>query len=322
MSDENSNLTLVPTPEDSGKRLDAYLAEQIEGWSRSRLQKVIDDADVTVNGKAVKSSYRIEAGEEIEVQLAEPTPTDSFVPEEIPLEVVYEDDDVAVINKPAGMVVHPGAGVSSGTLANAVAWHFDLQTADQDRHHRVGIVHRLDKDTSGLIVIAKNDAAHENLSEQFASRAVYKSYLALTHGVMDSESGQIDAAIGRDRSNRLRMAVVRAGAGGRNALSLWRVRESFERFTLVEVEIKTGRTHQIRVHLAHIKHPVVGDDTYNGGRDNTVRDVKHRKAISNLGRFFLHAEKLRFSHPVTGKHLSFVVELPTELTTLLDILRG
>jgi 23S rRNA pseudouridine1911/1915/1917 synthase len=236
------------------------------------------------------------------------------MPENIPLNVVYEDGDIAVINKPAGMIVHPGAGVSGGTLANAIAYHFKFQLRDSKFESRVGIVHRLDKDTSGLIVVAKNEAAHENLSEQFAIRAVFKSYLALVHGQMDAQSGKIEEPLGRDRSNRLRMAVIR---GGRSALSLWRIRSSFERFTLLEVEIKTGRTHQIRVHLAHIKHPVVGDETYNGGRDNTLAYPQIRKAISNLGRFFLHAERLEFDHPVTKERVKFSAPLPAELENLL-----
>lgn len=321
-NEETSSPSFNVSPEDSGKRLDTFLAERIDDWSRSRLQKLIDEGEATVNGKTVKPSYRISEGEEIEVELTAPPPADTFVPEDIPLNIVYEDDAVAVIDKPAGLVVHPGAGVSSGTLANAIAWHFKLEVADQGANSRVGIVHRLDKDTSGLIVVAKNDAAHEKLSAQFSDRTVRKTYLTLVHGQIEQSRGTIDAPIGRDRSNRLRMAVVKEGYGGRNALSLWRVRERFERFSLVEVEIKTGRTHQIRVHLAYGKHPVVGDETYNGGRDNTVRDVKIRKAISNLGRFFLHAERLEFDHPVTGERLLFQSPLPPELLALLDVLRA
>lgn len=319
VTEETSSLTFTVTPEDSGKRLDAYLAEHIEDWSRSRLQKLIDDGEVTVNDKTVKSSFRLDTGEVVEIELTAAPSEDSFTPEDIPLDIVFEDEHLAVINKAAGMVVHPGAGVSSGTLANAIAWHFKLQAPNSGNENRVGIVHRLDKDTSGLIVVAKNDAAHEKLSEQFANRTVRKTYLTLVHGHIEQTRGTIDEPIGRDRSNRLRMAIIRMG---RSALSLWRVRERFERFTLVEVEIKTGRTHQIRVHLAYIKHPVVGDEIYNGGRDNTIRDVKIRKAISNLGRFFLHAERLEFYHPTTGERLLFQSPLPTELLELLDVLRA
>jgi len=317
VSEENSSLVFTPAAEDEGKRLDSFLAEKIEGWSRSRLQKLIEDADVLVNDKPVKSSYKINSSDTIEVELTVPL-ADSFAPENIPLDVVYEDEDIAVINKTSGMVVHPGAGTSGGTLANALAYHFKFQTSDSKLENRPGIVHRLDKDTSGLIVAAKNEAAHENLSAQFQDRTVFKSYLALVHGRPAADSGTVDAALARDRSNRLRMAVVRSG---RNALSLWRVRERFEKFTLLEVEIKTGRTHQIRVHLAHIKHPVVGDELYNGGRDNSISDIKIRKTISHLGRFFLHAERLEFAHPVTKERLKFSTPLPAELLDLLEIIR-
>ncbi len=316
MNEENPSLVLSPKPEDQGKRLDSFLAEKIEGWSRSRLQKLIDGGDVLIGGKTAKSSYKINSSDPVEVELTVP-PADSFTPENIPLDIVYEDETLAVIKKRAGMVVHPGAGISGGTLANAIAYHFKFQTTDSRFENRVGIVHRLDKDTSGLIVVAKNEAAHENLAEQFQDREVFKSYLALVHGQMEAESGRVDASLARDRSNRLRMAVVRSGRG---ALSLWRVRERFEKFTLLEVEIKTGRTHQIRVHLAHIKHPVVGDELYNGGRDNHISDPQVRKAVAGLGRFFLHAERLEFRHPATKKQMKFSAPLPGELENLLELL--
>ncbi|HEV7644742.1 MAG TPA: RluA family pseudouridine synthase [Pyrinomonadaceae bacterium] len=320
MTEENQVLVLAPDETDIGKRLDAYLAEKIAekvgGWSRSRLQRLIEDGDVLVNQKPVKSSYKINISDEIEVELtAAVAASNLFAPEDIPLDIVYEDQDIAVINKSAGMVVHPGAGVSTGTLANALAFHFaGLSKADEVRP---GIVHRLDKDTSGLIVVAKNEAAHENLGEQFSSRKVFKSYLALVHGQMEASKGKIEEPIARDRSNRLRMAVIRSGRG---AVSLWRVRQSFEKFTLLGVEIKTGRTHQIRVHLAHIRHPVVGDETYNGGRDNTIADPQIRKAVAGLSRFFLHAERLEFEHPATGELVKFYSALPPELEGFLQFL--
>jgi 23S rRNA pseudouridine1911/1915/1917 synthase len=254
--------------------------------------------------------------EEIEVELIA-TRAEIFTPEDIPLEIVFEDDEIAVINKPAGMVVHPGANVNSGTLANAIAHHFNLQIPESHSNNRIGIVHRLDKDTSGLIVVAKNENAHEKLSEQFRNREVYKSYVALVHGKTKEESGKIEETIARDRTNRLRMAIIKSG---RYALSLWRARERFDRFTLLNVEIKTGRTHQIRVHLAFINHPIVGDEIYNGGRDKTVLDPKIRQAIAKLNRFFLHAEKLRFKHPKSEANLSFQASLPVELKEFLEIL--
>ncbi|MDQ4121106.1 MAG: RluA family pseudouridine synthase [Acidobacteriota bacterium] len=299
---------------DANKRLDAFLAEKVENWSRSRLQQLIDDGDVLVNGKTAKSSYKVKTADEIEVELVAPEP-ESFTPENIPLNIVFEDEEIAVINKAAGMVVHPGAGVSSGTLANAIAYHFKLEA--ENTNNRVGIVHRLDKDTSGLIVVAKTQTAHENLSNQFRAREVFKSYVALVHGEMPENSGKIDAPIARDRNHRLRMSVQKAG---RNALTLWKVRERFERFTLLNVEIKTGRTHQIRVHLAWSKHPVVGDELYNAGRDKTVKDAKTKKEIELLNRFFLHAERLGFRHPMTNEWLGFQAVLPPELENFLKIL--
>jgi 23S rRNA pseudouridine1911/1915/1917 synthase len=298
-------------PDHAGLRLDAYLASQIEGWSRARLQRLIENEDVLVNGRVAKPSYKLREHDEIEVELIAP-PADFFAPEDIPIEIVYEDETLAVVNKPAGLVVHPAAGTPSGTLANALAYHF--QQLPDGGGVRPGIVHRLDRNTSGLLVVAKTEAALENLSDQFRDRTVFKSYVALVHGRVAANSGKIDQPLARDPSNRTRMAVVR---GGRNALTLFRVRRSFERFTLLDVELKTGRTHQIRVHLAWLKHPVVGDETYGGGRDNTIQDPQLRARVRNLKRHFLHAEKLGFTHPETDQFLKFESPLPEELTELL-----
>jgi 23S rRNA pseudouridine1911/1915/1917 synthase len=329
VSDDPSSLILHPSSFDTGKRLDAFLAEQIDGWSRSRLQRLIENGDVLVNEKEVKASYKVREGDEIDIDLTE-EPAARFEPENIPLDIVFEDEYLAVINKPAGMVVHPGAGVSSGTLASAIAWHFKSEppvvtggfkepignppvtTGGSDR---VGIVHRLDKDTSGLIVVAKDEQTHEALAEQFRSREVFKSYVALVHGAISENSGTIDRPIARDRWHRTKMTVA---ASGRHALSLWKVRTRYEKFTLLDVEIKTGRTHQIRVHLASINHPVVGDAIYNEGRDNTIPDSEIKKAVEKLGRFFLHAEKLYFTHPKTREDMSFKQPLPSELHSFLE----
>lgn len=297
----------------AGERLDAYLASQIEGWSRARLQRLIENEDVLVNGKVAKPSYKLREADEIEVELVAP-PTDVFTPENIPLDIVYEDDALVVVNKPAGLVVHPAAGTPSGTLANALAYHFQQLPGTSVRP---GIVHRLDRDTSGLLVVAKTETALENLSDQFRDRSVYKSYVALVHGRVLSNTGKIDQPLARDRSNRTRMAVV---PGGRNALTLYRVRQTFDRFTLLDVELKTGRTHQIRVHLAWLKHPVVGDETYGGGRDNTIRDPRLRARLRALNRHFLHAEKLGFKHPKTGEFVKFEAPLPPELRDWLEAL--
>jgi 23S rRNA pseudouridine1911/1915/1917 synthase len=300
---------------DARSRLDAYLATHIEGWSRARLQRLIESEDVLVNGKPAKASYKLREHDELEVELTAPTTT-SFVPEAIPIEIVYEDETLVVVNKPAGLVVHPAAGMHSGTLANALAYHFQ-QLPDSGAGVRPGIVHRLDRDTSGLLVVAKTEAALEHLSDQFRDRTVFKSYVALVHGRLNAATGMIDQPLARDLANRTRMAVVR---GGRSALSLYRVRQRFDRFTLLDVELKTGRTHQIRVHLAWLKHPVVGDETYGAGRDNTIQDAKLRAVVRNLGRHFLHAEKLAFTHPQTNERVEFSSALPLELSNLLTVL--
>lgn len=318
MNSEPESSVIFTVPEaDAGARLDAFLASRIEGWSRARLQRLIEDGDVMVNGSAAKASYKLRATDEIEAELTA-LPTTSFLPEDIPIDVVYEDDELIVLNKPAGIVVHPGAGAKTGTLANALAFHFqNLSTAGGVA--RPGIVHRLDKDTSGLLVAAKTEQAHGNLADQFREREVFKSYVALVHGQVERDRGEIDEPIARDPRHRTRMAIVR---GGRAAISIYRARERFDRFTLVDVELKTGRTHQIRVHLAWIKHPVVGDETYGSGRDNTVANPMIRSQIGKLGRQFLHAEKLGFSHPKSGERLIFTAPLPTELQKLLDAIRS
>lgn len=299
--------------DDAGGRLDAYLAAHIDGWSRARLQRLIESGDVLVNSKVAKASYKVAANDEIEVELT--SAPAAFAPENIPLEIVFEDEHLIVINKPAGLVVHPAAGVPSGTLANALAFHF--QQLSNAGSIRPGIVHRLDKDTSGLLVAAKTETAHEHLADQFRAREVFKSYVALVFGVIKQPSGRIEQPIARDPRNRTRMAVV---PGGRGAVSLYKVRRSYNSFTLVDVELKTGRTHQIRVHLSWLKHPVVGDELYAGGRDNNVQDVQLRAQIRKLKRQFLHAEQLGFKHPVTGAAMKFTAPLPAELTQLLTAL--
>ena len=311
-STDQETLTFTISPEHAGVRLDAFLASQIEGWSRARLQRLIEAEDVLVNGNPGKPSYKLREHDQIEVELIAPATT-TFTPEAIPIEIIHEDDTLVVVNKPAGLVVHPAAGIHSGTLANALAHHF--QQLPNAATVRPGIVHRLDRDTSGLLVVAKTEAALENLSDQFRARSVYKSYVALVHGRINSDSGRIDQPLARDPSNRTRMAVVR---GGRSALSVYRVKRRFTRFTLLDVELKTGRTHQIRVHLAWLKHPVVGDETYGAGRDNTVQNAKLKSQIRNLGRHFLHAEKLAFAHPATGERALFHSPLPPTLSDLLS----
>ena len=312
-ANDQSNLSFIVPEESAGERLDAFLAEHIESWSRSRLQRSIEDGDIVVNGRAAKPSYKLRAHDQIDAELTA-LPLASFVPEDIPIEIVYEDDDLVIVNKPAGMVVHPAAGVSSGTLANALTFHFQKLSSGKGEA-RPGIVHRLDKDTSGLLVVAKTESAHDDLANQFRNREVFKSYVSLVHGQLENERGEIDQPIARDRRHRTRMAVVR---GGRAALTLYHVRQRFDRFTLLDVELKTGRTHQIRVHLAWLKHPVVGDETYGGGRDKTVIEPVVRSRIAKLGRQFLHAERLGFRHPGTHEFKKFTSPLPADLTDFLD----
>jgi 23S rRNA pseudouridine1911/1915/1917 synthase len=320
---ESPPLSFTVPPESAGQRLDTFLASQISHTSRSQIRRAIESGDVTINDRPVKPSYGVHAGEEIQVELPESAPIEA-APEPIPLNLVFEDEEIIVVNKPAGMVTHPGAGVNSGTLANALVYHFAQISHQPPRRggaSRPGIVHRLDVGTSGLIVIAKTDRAHLSLAGQFQSRSVFKGYIALVHGVVKEGNGRIDAPIGRDPRSRVKMKVRPAGEG-RQALTLYQARERFSNFTLLDVEIKTGRTHQIRVHLAHIKHPVVGDSAYDGGRTNMIKSVKIRTAIIKFNRPFLHAARLSFTHPSSGEQMEFTAPLPAELQTLLDILRA
>ncbi len=315
VSPDNETLTLEVNETDAGTRLDAYLARYIDGWSRARLQRLIEAGDILVNGRVAKPSYKVSAKDNVEVELT-PAPASNFSPENIPLEIIFEDDHVIVVNKPAGLIVHPAAGIYSGTLANALAYHF--QQLSNTGSIRPGIVHRLDKDTSGLLVVAKTESDHENLADQFRAREVFKSYIALVYGVV-KQGGRIEQPIARDPRNRTRMAIV---SGGRGALSLYKIRRSYDSFTLLDVELKTGRTHQIRVHLAWLKHPVVGDELYGSGRDNNIQDAQLRAHIRKLKRQFLHAEQLGFRHPHTGKQMHFVAPLPAQLTQLLEELEA
>ncbi len=300
-----------------GKRLDAFLASQLAEVSRTRLQRAIEDGDVLVNERAVKPSYKLRAGDQIEIDLPEPGAVE-LLAEPIPLKIIHEDEDLIVVDKPAGMVVHPGAGIESGTLANALVYHFNELSGTAGRI-RPGIVHRLDKDTSGLIVVAKNDVAHTKLSEQFHDRKVFKMYVALVYGRVSQSIGDIEANIGRSPHHRMKMAVLRGGAG-RYAHTIFQVVDRYSDFSLLKVQIKTGRTHQIRVHLAHTAHPVVGDALYGQGRENSVHDVKMKRAIRSLNRHFLHAAQLEFAHPRTGGVMKFESPLPSELTSFLALL--
>jgi 23S rRNA pseudouridine1911/1915/1917 synthase len=315
-------ISLIVPPEHEGERIDSFLASHITHASRSQIRRAIENGDITVSDRQVKPSYNVRPGEEIQVLLPDSAPLEA-APEPIPLEIVHEDEEIIVINKPAGMVTHPGAGVKSGTLANALVHHF-AQIAQQPPRRggasRPGIVHRLDVGTSGLIVVAKTDRAHIYLAEQFESRSVFKSYQGLVYGNVKENSGVIDLPIGRDPRSRVKMAI-RTRGDGRPALTIYRVLARFEEFTLLDVEIKTGRTHQIRVHLAHLKHPIVGDTTYSGGRAKTIKNDRVRAAIAKLGRPFLHAASLTFIHPGKEEKLQFNSPLPPELQSFLENLK-
>jgi 23S rRNA pseudouridine1911/1915/1917 synthase len=325
----------IAVPADAkARRLDAFLAAELDGVSRSRVQLLIDQGDVLVNGVREKPSLKLRGGERI-VITGDPRPAPlKATPEAIPLDVVYEDDDLAVVNKPAGMMVHAGSGQSDdarsrGTLVNALLHRFkSLSTTGGEL--RPGIVHRLDKSTSGLIVVAKNDRTHAALGAMFAGRRVHKTYIALVHGWVARDKGTISAAVSRDRVRRTRM-TTRPSDNARAAIShyevLRRMTTRFGKFTLLRMRIETGRTHQIRVHLASIGHPVAGDTLYGGAAQLTTPPAavtargarrKSEPERLKLGRNFLHAARLEFAHPITGKLLQFEAPLPGELTAFLE----
>ena len=336
--------TIEVTAEAKGQRLDQFLAQALtaqgEGVSRSRVQLLIDQGDVLVNGLREKASLKLRGSERIDIT-GEPHPAPlKATAEEIPLDVIYEDADLAVVNKPAGMMVHAGSGQnedarSRGTLVNALLFRFKKLSATGG-DLRPGIVHRLDKDTSGLIVVAKNDRTHAALAELFASRKIKKSYIALVQGTVERAKGTINASVGRDPMRRTRMTAKPLG-DARTAVSHYEVVKRFAnrfgKFTLVKVRIETGRTHQIRVHMASIGHPVVGDTLY-GGSGQLTDQVASQAATSKaarrkaeperlrLGRNFLHSARLEFAHPKTGKLLELEAPLPAELEEFLVRLEG
>ncbi|MGA3211484.1 MAG: RluA family pseudouridine synthase [Terriglobales bacterium] len=332
---------------DAGRRLDHLLVERLPELSRARVQELIGQGKVQVEGAIAKPSRKLRPGEQIVLEGVAARPPLRAMAEDIPLEVVYEDDDLAVVNKPAGMMVHAGAGPATGvhnrgTLVNALLHRFGALSATGGAL-RPGIVHRLDRNTSGLIVVAKNDWSHRKLAEQFASRTIHKTYIALVHGAVKGDSGTVSSPISRDSVRRTRMTTRRAG--GRAALSHWQVRERidgpFGKFTLLEVSIETGRTHQIRVHLASLGYPVAGDTLYGapreikmnlgfrigdleietsrkrGTRKSQIPNQKSQIAPLHLSRNFLHAAAIQFQHPRTDASLSLSAALPDELKGFL-----
>src|SRR5689334_9682798 len=313
---------LVP-PGKSPERLDLYLTHHVENATRTKVQQAITEGYVLVDGKKTRASHKVAPGEKITVELSTPAPPD-VTAEEIPLDILFEDDALLVVNKPAGMVTHPAFGNYTGTLVNALLHHCrDRLSSPGGGPIRPGIVHRLDKDTSGLMVVAKDDATHAALSRQFARRTIEREYHAIVWGPFEgSTSGGIDAPLGRSKSDRKKIAVV---ATGRNALTEYTVLEQFTYLTLLRLRLRTGRTHQIRVHLHHIGHPVFGDPTYGGRRiawGGTEKTGEVRELLNLIERQALHAKTLGFIHPVTKEKLRFDSALPSDMAAVLSKLRA
>ena len=287
---------------EDGKRIDAYLSEKLEDMSRVAVQRLVTNGKVLVNGKKVKSSYKVQKKDKIEVEEEVPVEV-SLKAQNIPLEVIHEDEDIIVINKPKGMVVHPANGNPDGTLVNAVMAICKDSLSGIGGEIRPGIVHRLDKDTSGIIIVAKNDKAHINLSEQIKEHKVKKTYIALVRGIVKENEATINMPIGRSEKDRKKMAVTKKG---KEAITHFKVLERYDKYTLLQVNIETGRTHQIRVHLSQIGYPIVGDEVYSNGKNEW-----------NIKGQCLHAKSLEFTHPVTGKQMYLEAKLPAYFQNIL-----
>lgn len=305
-----------------GTRIDRLLAERFPQITRSRFQKLLRDGQVTARGRKIRSAYRVLQGDDIRIRVPEVAPLD-LIPENIPLRIVHQDESLLVIDKPAGLVVHPAAGNTTGTLVHALLYH--VTGISGGAAWRPGIVHRLDKDTTGLLIVARNERAHAALADALRARRIRRRYTALVWGRVSPDSGSIETHIGRSPSDRKRMAVVTRG--GKLAVTRYRVRELLPVATLVDIALATGRTHQIRVHMAHLGHPVFGDPTY-GGRNSRLTPlgsslrVQARHALDRLPRQALHAARLHFTHPVTGAELRFESPLPEDFAAALALLRA
>ncbi len=320
---DDRRFTQVVEGDSTGARLDQWLAGRLPELSRMRVKALIAGGRARVDGRAVKAAYRVQAGERVEVTIPPPL-RDGITPEAVPLRVVFEDADVLVVDKSAGMVTHPGAGRIDGTLAAAALAHApDMAGVGSPR--RPGIVHRLDKGTSGLIVLAKTQAAYDGLTAQLSRRTVSRRYLALAQGALRRAEGTVDAPIGRDPRSRVRMAIVPEGRGKR-AVTHYRVLERFgsgaSAVTLLECRLETGRTHQIRVHMASLGHPLLGDETYRGRRAAPAGDPVLAELVEELGGVALHAAQLAFTHPVTGAPMSFACPSPDRIDRILSHLRN
>ncbi len=299
-------ILLRASEESKNQRLDAFLASSLDGLTRSQATRLIESGEVAVDGRAVSKSYKLAGGEDIAVTLPEPEPVEA-VPQDIPLDVVYEDADVIVVNKPSGMVVHPAPGHPDGTLVNALLYHCAGTLSGIGGALRPGIVHRIDRDTSGLIIAAKNDAAHQYLSAQLADHTLARTYECIVVGALREDRGTVDAPIARHPTDRKRMAVV---AGGREAVTHWEVIARYPGYTHVRCRLETGRTHQIRVHMAYIGHPILGDTVYGA-----------KKEVPGLTGQCLHAVGLRFLHPRTHEVVELSCPLPDEFTRMLQKIR-
>ncbi len=304
----------------SPERLDCFLAAALPELSRSQLKRLIDEGRVTLNATAAKAGTRLKGGEEVAVTLPEPVPTETLA-QAIPLTVLYEDPQLIVIDKPAGMVVHPAPGHPQGTLVNALLHHCqDLSGIGGEL--RPGIVHRLDKDTSGVMVATKTDGAHQHLARQFKDHSINRRYVALVHGLLPTAKGTVDKTIGRHPTQRKKMST--GSRSGRRAVTHWRVLQAYEedRLSLVELRLETGRTHQIRVHFADMQHPIVADPVYGGNRIKTLKDPELRRLAESLGRQALHARLLGFIHPVSGEYLEFSSAVPADMQSIIDYLQS
>ena len=297
---------VLEVSDQSNIRLDKYLAEILKDYTRSFIQKQIDDGMVLVNGKEAAGKYKVKNGDQIEVTIPDPVDVD-ILPEDIPIEVVYEDNDLMIVNKPQNMVVHPAPGNYTGTLVNALLYHCKDQLSGINGEIRPGIVHRIDKDTSGLLMIAKNDKAHLGLSELLKTHDITRKYHAIVYGRFKEATGTVDMPIGRSPQDRKKMAIV---PNGREAKTDYRVIEQFKNHAHVELTLYTGRTHQIRVHMKAIGHPLVGDSVYGPS-----------KSLFGLDKQMLHAKVIGFKHPITGKEMYFESELPSYFTAVLDRIR-
>ncbi|MGD9128576.1 MAG: RluA family pseudouridine synthase [Planctomycetia bacterium] len=323
--DPNEPLELTVAPSESGWRLDAFLAHYLTDYSRVHLRRVIVAGEVKVDGRGGKPSYRLKPGQRVTLTLPE-IPREGPTPEDIPLDILYDDDELAVVNKPAGMVVHPARGHWSGTLASALQFRFGSQLSHSGGPTRPGIVHRLDRDTSGVIVVAKNDQAHAKLATQFELRTTEKEYFAITSGIPNRDRDVIEEPIGPHPKIRERMAIRRNHPDAREAITFYEVLESFapKNFATVRVQLKTGRTHQIRIHLDHIGTPVLCDRLYGGCSQITVGRLCPDRADDEtvlLDRQALHARQITFDHPTTGQRMTVEAPIPPDMQAVLDALR-